>query len=243
MGHHDDIAWMDGDTVIDGKTYQIIWSSLRTDRSDPIIQAYYREDGHEAYRRYSEQDILLYNWDLEFGDTFAYDAGFMPGISTWPMEVVRKTTVNINGESRMHIEFHEGTIWTEGIGSHRHPYRPFDYMFVACVYYDLSCVRQHGEHVSNISLANEHCDFHENAWLLHTDSPHEDDALELFPNPVADQLHISGAGPHSPVAVYNQQGQLIYQGLGPVHSVAGFANGMYFIRVDDSAPMQLVVAH
>ncbi len=112
---------IDGDTLVDGVSYKVMYTTRNEDLTGWSVCGVIREteDRQVLYRRDgSSYDEILYDFSMEVGDTIIMNgSGFYPD---W-MFVVETNEILINGEPRKQIvlEYSWGDqeVWIEGIGS------------------------------------------------------------------------------------------------------------------------------
>ena len=116
-----DIYKIEGDTLVDGVSYKVMYTTRNEDFTGWSVCGVIREteDRQVLYRRDgSSYDEILYDFSMEVGDTIIMNgSGFYPD---W-MFVVETNEILINGEPRKQIvlEYSWGDqeVWIEGIGS------------------------------------------------------------------------------------------------------------------------------
>ena len=116
-----DIYKIEGDTLVDGVSYKVMYTTRNEDLTGWSVCGVIREteDRQVLYRRDgSSYDEILYDFSMEVGDTIIMNgSGFYPD---W-MFVVETNEILINGEPRKQIvlEYSWGDqeVWIEGIGS------------------------------------------------------------------------------------------------------------------------------
>jgi hypothetical protein len=118
-----DIYKIEGDTLLDGVSYKVMYTTRNEDHTGWSVCGVIREteDRQVLYRRDgSSYDEILYDFSMEVGDTIIMNgSGFYPD---W-MFVVETNEILINGEPRQQIVLEypfgngEQEVWIEGIGS------------------------------------------------------------------------------------------------------------------------------
>ncbi len=118
-----DIYKIEGDTLVDGMSYKVMYTTRNEDLTGWNLWGFLREteDGQVFSRRPSTSDEqLLYDFSMEVGDTICMcDFGY----SECCMVVIEKGEILVNGEPRQQIvlEYPFGSgveeVWIEGIGS------------------------------------------------------------------------------------------------------------------------------
>ena len=118
-----DIYKIEGDTLLDGVSYKVMYTTRNEDLTDWNCWGFLREteDGQVFSRRPSTSDEqLLYDFSMEVGDTICMcDYGY----DECCMVVIEKGETIVNGEPRQQIVLEypfgngEQEVWIEGIGS------------------------------------------------------------------------------------------------------------------------------
>ena len=116
-----DIYKIEGDTLVDGVSYKVMYTTRNEDLTGWSVCGVIREteDKQVLYRRDgSSYDEILYDFSMEVGDTITMSGnGFYPD---W-MFVIETNEILVNGEPRQQIvlEYPWGDqeVWIEGIGS------------------------------------------------------------------------------------------------------------------------------
>ena len=131
--------WIDGDTVIDGRTcYKVFSADQYEDGVESKVRYMYEEDG-KVYGLAGQETMLYYDFGLSGGDCFA-DPFFCPEQNM----VERCDTVFVKGHARKRIFFNWGPesawCWVEGIGGRAAVDQPFGNPFSDGKRYELvSC--------------------------------------------------------------------------------------------------------
>ncbi len=118
-----DIYKIEGDTLLDGVSYKVMYTTRNEDLTGWSVCGVIREteDKQVLYRRDgSSYDEILYDFSMEVGDTIIMSgSGFYPD---W-MFVIETNEILVNGEPRQQIVLEypfgngEEEVWIEGIGS------------------------------------------------------------------------------------------------------------------------------
>ena len=118
-----DIYKIEGDTLLDGVSYKVMYTTRNEDLTGWSVCGVIREteDKQVLYRRDgSSYDEILYDFSMEVGDTIIMSgSGFYPD---W-MFVIETNEILVNGEPRQQIVLEypfgngEQEVWIEGIGS------------------------------------------------------------------------------------------------------------------------------
>jgi Secretion system C-terminal sorting domain len=176
-----------------------------------IPTVYLREDilGHKVYKLVQGVDTLLYDYNMETGDTIS-QYGY-----NWTVSEVDEIETNAGPRKRITLLAHHSfsnyvkQIWIEGMGTNKHPFYPQQNMTApflsgsggTMIYID--CVYQNEAHV----FGNGDC-----ASMLSTTYAAEGGQKVVFsPNPVATELTIDSqsALQNASLKIYNTQGQLV----------------------------------
>ena len=118
---HTDIYKIEGDTLVDGVSYKVMYTTRNEDLTGWSVCGVIREteDKQVLYRRDgASYDEILYDFSMEVGDTIIMNGnGFYPDM----MFVVETNEILVGGEPRQQIvlEYPWGAqeVWIEGIGS------------------------------------------------------------------------------------------------------------------------------
>ena len=118
-----DIYKIEGDTLLDGVSYKVMYTTRNEDLTGWSVCGVIREteDKQVLYRRDgASYDEILYDFSMEVGDTIIMSgSGFYPD---W-MFVIETNEILVNGEPRQQIVLEypfgngEQEVWIEGIGS------------------------------------------------------------------------------------------------------------------------------
>ncbi len=136
-----------GDTLIDGKTYQ----KLKSQYSLNVSYYYLRESGKKWYIRslYNvNSETLLYDFEADLGDTIK--APGSSGYTSYSIIVTKVDSVTLeNGARRKRMELGHSYVWIEGIGDLRSflgPIMPIPTCGIGCISTPsmLVCFKQNG---------------------------------------------------------------------------------------------------
>ena len=203
-------------TVIGDYTYTAYADPLpRLDSNLQYIHTVYlREDvaGHKVYKLVEGVDTLLYDYDMETGDTIS-QYGY-----NWTVSAVDELATNVGPRKRITLLAHHSfsnyvkQIWIEGMGTNKHPFYPQQNMTApflsssggSMIYID--CVYQNEEHV----FGNGDCTSML-SMLSTTNTVDAGQKVVFSPNPVATELTIDSqsALQNASLKIYNIQGQLV----------------------------------
>jgi hypothetical protein len=136
-------AWTDyykfeQDTLIQGKIYHFLYICEKDSTMTNWVREdyYYREDSNRVYRiDWLENEIQIYNFDLEVGDSIFMDSFYEYA------HVVAIDSTMIAGDYRKTIHFDTpDDIWIAGLGSLYRTFEPLIYYFMTNRLYELLCV-------------------------------------------------------------------------------------------------------
>ena len=152
-----------GDTLIDGKTYMKLISQYALNISTYFV----RESGKQWYIRYiynNFKEVLLYDFDAGLGDTIKADGSI--GYTGYSNIVTKVDSVTLeNGERRKRMELGSSNIWIEGIGDLRSllgPIMPIPTCGIGCMGTPsmLVCFKQDGSVLySDLTYCSDCCTF------------------------------------------------------------------------------------
>jgi hypothetical protein len=118
-------------------------------------EIYVREDitTKRVYRRINNSDVLMFDFNLQVGDSITLGNGNLYSVSSI-------SNINVNGGQRrmfylnnLSNPFFAGERWIEGVGNDNHPLRPF-FELPSDPAYNIRCSYQDGISVYNFGLAN-----------------------------------------------------------------------------------------
>lgn len=144
-----EIFYTSGDTLFDDQNYKKIYVSFDSLTSSSYKGALLEENNQVYYIDGNGNQGLLYDFNLETGDTtyvitdFSYDDELMTIV-----ELV--DTVEIDGvlRKRLWLQNEEGMsmddCWIEGIGSNNGPLYTFIHLHLICPWWQLSCCFENG---------------------------------------------------------------------------------------------------
>jgi hypothetical protein len=233
---------LQGDTVIGSYTYKKIIngdnSVLGGIRNDiPNHKVYFAGDFH--WNNYG--DTLLYNFDLNVGDT-AYNDIYN---SQW-VTVTAIDSVIVQGQyhKRLILNDFQGEEWVEGVGSLNHPLAPLDFEFEWNN--TLSCLQ-----LANNSISYQNGNFTTscNSWhpypaycgLMGETALTEENFSVKFIQNTENSLMISVQKANGPttISVFDIAGKELFakKETDPncVIDLTNFASGLYILRVSDNS--------
>jgi hypothetical protein len=247
IGHYDGPSFMydellymeaDPDTLIDGATFQKLMGYY------PGAGIYYagalRDDGTgKVYYRIltddeSDETVLLYDFDVEVGDTVnVYDMSFY-NEGMRPMLVESVDTVQLAGKQRKRISIHflgpggapQFHYWIQGIGGTGGLLTTCGCVTVSGATW-LSCMSvndtiqgsfQNGQVIEDVvpGTCFQMVGIRENAMAQE---------IVVTPNPSAAHFHLSQASER--ITVYSAMGQLLFRTHGSTIDLGGYPPGIY----------------
>lgn len=230
-------------TVIGDYTYTAYADPLpRLDSNLQYIHTVYlREDvaGHKVYKLVGGVDTLLYDYNMELGDTIS-QYGY-----NWTVSEVDEIETHVGPRKRITLlALHSFSnyvkqIWIEGMGTNKHPFYPEQNMTApflsssggTMIYID--CVYQNEEHV----FGNSDC----TSMLSMLSTTNVADAgqkVVFSPNPVATEITIDSQLElqNASLKIYNMQGQLVkevsnFSGKKLIVSREKLSSGLYLAQL------------
>jgi hypothetical protein len=134
----------EGDTIINAMTYKKLWSSFNDSAMiNADLKGFLREESGIVYYRdyYLNEDKVLYNFNLESGDTATIYNDFC---GDWMVIIMDVDTVDYYGVQRKRwtLEGWSGEYWIEGIGSTNGLLYSMLYECSADIYKELICCHE-----------------------------------------------------------------------------------------------------
>lgn len=207
-----------GDTVIDTKTYSKIYR-LFDDTCLNIINAEYfgaiREENKQIFTittYYGEQEILLYDFSKEVGDTIYSNSP--EGYMAYPVIISSIDTVELYDGSNRRRYWLEGVYysfldecWIEGFGSIHGLFAPITDILLNYYEPNLSCFKKNE---STVYLNNYSCD---KCFCSLGTSIKEISELKIniYPNPFSGKINIKSKKEYSKIRIYNTKGTLVWE--------------------------------
>jgi hypothetical protein len=180
----------DGEITIDDITYKVLWQTSDPTRADWNEYSYLRQDEKKVYQRMSfqEQEYLLYDFDLDEGETFQGQTMYNTCTVNLTVESIDSVSLE-NGEKRKRITFEgypEQYVWIEGIGSLNGLLEPAHDQCVADLSFGLLCFTEDG------SLKYNHPNL-ESCYVNTVDIDDPENALSFkaTPNPFHKNVTVS----------------------------------------------------
>jgi hypothetical protein len=216
--------YFEGDSVVDGVTYNKFISILDLAPNSPVLDALIREDEttQMVYAYFNGAEQLLYDFDVVPGDVVATTVF---GCET-SVTVESVGTISIAGTDRDLITMTSGEYWIEGIGSVNSVLGP---NYIDCLpdwSPALTCF-------SNMDVAEwTHPD--SGTCVIATSVDEQVTAISVYPNPASDYFTVAG-GAGERFSVFNAAGQILFGGLlqGTVTLQTGMlAPGIYIIKIE-----------
>lgn len=219
---------LEGDTLLDGVSYKLLYSTLYEDLSHFSYRAALREDPEgRVYCRHSSSsdETLLYDFSLQPNDSISID-----GYEYLVLEDIRDTI--IGDVSRKKFTFfysdhiYEKEIWIEGIGSEYGLLNPGvlalsgEMTYLLCSYENEELVWQNTD-FNTCFYTNWNYDLVGEEYI---------DNIKVFPNPASDKVIIIGA-PVEETYVYNIFGQLVAVCKNNEINFENLTNGLYILHI------------
>lgn len=179
----------DGEITIDDITYKILWRTDDPTRADWNEYSYLRQDEKKVYQRMSfqEEEHLLYDFDLQEGETFQGQTMYNTCSVSLTVESIDSVSLE-NGEKRKRITFEgypEQYVWVEGIGSLNGLLEPAYDQCISDLIFGLLCFTEDG--VLKYNHPNlESCYVN----TVDIDDPENSLSLKITPNPFNKSLQI-----------------------------------------------------
>jgi hypothetical protein len=232
---------LNGDTVINDKTYIKIWQSVDSLARYWQIHGLIREENKKTWYHFlgddGYADYLLYDFSLEKGET-----RLMASVdSPWFYESCKVTEVDsvlIDGVKRLRIQLvnmsNQEITWIEKIGSLKGILNSF--------YADgnenkqLLCVTENNNQIySNTLYPN--CYYTPNSLLVNIQRP-LCEGIAIYPNPVSNKLYVdnkNGKQVKLQIILFDVNGHIIYsKNVSDLYNVIDFStipDGLYFIQI------------
>ena len=235
-----DIYKIEGDTLLDGVSYKVMYTTRNEDLTGWNFCGVIREneDKQVFYRRYGSPDEeMLYDFSMEVGDTICMcDYGFYECC----MVVIEKGETIVNGEPRQQtlLEYPwgngEGEVWIEGIGS-LYGIINSGSLFLMGGSTNLLCYYEDGDLIwQNTTPGYNEC------YIINPNDPQSIEenetslSVSVYPNPSKGEVTIEGVEV-AEIKVYNGLGQMVktFQGSNEIN-VSGLAEGIYLLRILDT---------
>jgi len=211
-----------GDTIIDLKQYSKIYSIV-DDSCLNINNAEYfgaiREENKRIYTitiSQGEQEILLYDFSKEVGDTIYSNSleGYLG--YDYPVIISSIDTVELNDGSHRKRYWLEGgyysfmnECWIEGVGSIHGLFAPITDILLNYYEPNLSCFKQNG---STVYLNNFSCDkcFCSLQTSIMNFNRYQN-KIQIYPNPFSEQINVNieSNNKFSEIIIYNSNGKII----------------------------------
>lgn len=231
-----EIHFIEGDSIHNSITYKKLWmseDSLETTNLTGLL----REQNNIVYFKQNNQDEgILYDFNLDIGDTAEVVNLFSDITNPVPIEVVNKELVNVNGIDRIRWELeieaypNQHEYWLEGIGSLNGPIHTAYWYNMTCPDWTLLCFYNN----EVIEYANEN----ENTCYVNTLNNSENlikNAIVISPNPVqaTKNLHINSIVPITEIQLFNTQGKLLktYQNPSNIIAISPLKSGIYILKI------------
>lgn len=201
----------------------------------------YQVELYSYYNFNTEDEILLYDFGLTVGDSFAitkYDTIIVESIDSVLINNYMYKRLNFDvslcGPSNLPDDYH----WIEGIGS-SFGYFPYADCFESggkalCFHeYFYTGLFAYPDSTSSYEPENGYC------WILQLGQ--DDLSLEpnfiASPNPVVDLLHLEFIDEQNSIQISNSTGEIMDQfisnGYSLIYDLSEFSQGVYFVRVNN----------
>lgn len=231
-----EIFQIEGDSIVDSKSYNKIWVSYDS-LTTMIFQGLLREASKVVYYIPPNQsEGILYDFNLEIGDTISVKNLFC-GDEKIPLDVIDIDTVEYFGESRKRWHLGENgyveEFWVEGIGSLNGPLYTKYWYCIVCPAWELLCYH---ENDTLKYLKPGETDCYQNT--VGVEEITQSDTVFIRPNPVKKGNSIEYEMNFSPVKIdiINSAGVLI-QSLNSIqdrivkYETIDLETGLYLIKV------------
>lgn len=234
--------YLEGDTVIAGQTYQIVWANQLIALEEPVFVEPFGLSDQNYIVGFMREDTLarkIYFWDINYNyEYLTYDFNLQIGDSLLlpyldSVVITLDTILEINtlGETvRKMFKFsgnymYEGNdFYLEGIGGASTLVFPFDYSFEFGA--DIRCVQRNGLPLYNM----EDC-----AFIVKTKEIKSLKEIKVFPNPTKDILYCEATNLATieQVQLFDLRGKLlksmtVFEG---VFSLEDIAEGIYLLVI------------
>lgn len=154
--------FLDGDTVLNGKTYKKVIERTPNNLQQPT---YYlgaiREEEGKVFKQYTDDEtmvvgeFLLYDFNVRVGDTI-YSTSPYGDLSTKPVVINIDTIELLTGEKRKRYSFNSSSEWIEGIGCVRGLFHQTSPQVTNGKVSNLVCYKQSGiQYYRNNSLCSD----------------------------------------------------------------------------------------
>ena len=242
LDHWTTTHWIEGDSLIEGVTYQKIRRRTRYWQS-PIVSMFcnawsewneesifVREEGQRVFSfTEGEADHLIYDFTVGLGDTIPFPSNVsqytgLCDYMAWCVVVV-VDSVEVNGSYRKRFNCEDGPLQAdalyviEGIGGVNGPFSPLYWQCGLSHGYSLNCVREFGQ----VIYGEPFCDLVTS--LEFTDMS---ERLSVYPNPTSGVVQLGTT--MARINVVDRTGRTIRTGRGTTMDLSDLANGTYFLR-------------
>ncbi len=223
-----DLYYIDGDTLINNNTYQIIKSKQwlwgpYPEIKDGSFNLFFREESKRIYFRYSspyyDNEYLAYDFNLNVNDTFVnfHTSDSLVMIDEYEKYGRRAMYFKSLNFKYLGSEFYQE--WIEGIGHTEGELFSGDY------FSNLICFK-----TDECDTCSCYDDIITSNIPIQT-SP----SLNLYPNPATDYIRLELEDANNTIQILNTQGQGIYQvqtsDKTPTIPTQNFSSGIYFVIV------------
>ncbi len=229
-----EIYKIDGDSTVNSKSYQKLWASFDS-LSTWSYQGLVREEGKKVYFIPADRsEGLLYDFDLEIGDTARVVNLNFDNI---PVQIIDKDTITLFGKQRVrwHIshESYYAEYWIEGIGSSNGPIHTKFYYNMNCPTWELLCLHQND---SLLYMLNSQIGcYQSNVGMEEIEAQN---SIDFWPNPVkkGNAVRVDFGFEPNQVEMINSSGKVVYVAAELTQNslqieTNSLATGLYLIRV------------
>lgn len=188
---------------------------------------FYREEDNKVYLYYGDEDIIIYDFNKNIGDTINYHEIISHGIEYYVVNKGELMLLDGSRISRINLDCFGDNIWYQGIGSASFTFEPWN----NC-YYEISKILT--------CFSRDGILLYKNPFLTCTTGTHDLNLnlFSIYPNPAQDNIKFSGldVGTYS-YLIFNNLGQKVLEGNINNKEKIDLLNlpeGLYFITLEDS---------
>lgn len=236
-GYTTEIFQIEGDSIVNSISYSKIWVSLDS-LATWTFQGLLREESNVVY--YIPPNLsegVLYNFNLEIGDT-ANVKNIFCGDEEIPITVINIDTVEYFGISRKRWQLDSDggstEFWIDGIGSLNGPLYTKYWYCIVCPIWELLCY--HDNDTLNY-IMYEQTDCYQNTVGINENNGKHD--FSIKPNPVkkGNPIYLESNSVLNSISIFNSSGLLIKR-LNQIRDkiiiieTNDFKPGMYFITIE-----------
>lgn len=227
-----------GDTIISNKNYKFVKVDYPDKDSNMWIPKYYfliRDDSSKWYIRLNSMDILLYDFNVNIGDSVTVYNYYYRRYHTREVSSIDSVTLE-NGERRKRIRFtNERDIWVEGLGS---VFYPLDEPFLNGEWYITPhaniCVQQNDTLLYTL-YPDLNCYDTGGIFMNLADVSLEND-ITVYPNPAKEEVNILSTSSINDIEIYDIMGRRIFQtevrDYSKTINLSLFRKGVYIAKIN-----------